>query len=187
MSNKLKVGFTIDLKSLEQIEKIPETMRFKALDKALAAAGEVVAERARQVAPDGRRSGNSEKRSKKQSAEANWDRQLKDTIGYVVRKRTRGGQVIVGPIWQQGGAKSHFNYGAKVYEEGRVQYYWGKPGVTYERRGRSSKKEWVRRYTPRKSTHFKQTRNFMKQALDETKDAAVQAFIDSLTQAMANG
>jgi hypothetical protein len=179
MSNKLKVGFTIDLKSLEQIEKIPETMRFKALDKALAAAGEVVAQRARQVAPDGRRSGNSEKRSKKQASEANWERQLKDMIGYVIRKRTKGGQVIVGPIWQLGGSKSHFNYGAKVYEEGRVQYYWGKPGTTYVRQGKN--------YTPIKATHFKQTRNFMKQALDETQDAAIQAFVNSLEQAMANG
>lgn len=179
MSNKLKVGFTIDLKSLEQIEKIPETMRFKALDKALAAAGEVVAARAKDLAPDGQQTGNSRKRSTKQAGTAKWNRQLKDTIGYVIRKRTKGGQVIVGPIWQLGGSKAHFNYGAKVYAAGRVQYYWGKPGTTYVRQGKN--------YTPIKVTQFKQTRNFMKQALDETQDAAIQAFVNSLAQAMANG
>jgi hypothetical protein len=177
MSNKLKVGFAIDLKAIEQLEKIPELVRDKALDKALGAAGKIIASRARQLAPDGQRTGNSQKRSKKQASEAAWEKQIKDTITFVVRKRRMGGTVIIGPGYPTG-RKAHFNYGAKVYAVGRVQYYWGKPGTTYVR-GKG-------KYTPIKAGNFKQTRNFMKQALDETKDAAIKAFVDHVKTELKN-
>lgn len=88
------------------------------LDRAVGKAGQVIAKRARQLAPNSKRTGSKDKQSEK--ARKIWVKQIKNTIRSVVRRYPTTALAVVGPKAPEGNA-AHFNQ-----EKPRKMVLWGK-------------------------------------------------------------
>jgi hypothetical protein len=121
------------------------------LDRAVKAASSLIAKRARQLAPDSRKTGSRDKQSAK--AKAKWPVRLKTTIRSKVIRYPNGAWGIVGPKSPEGNA-AHF-----MQEKPRKHVLWGKATA-------------IRK--------FRIERNWITQAFDETKSEQLSAMEASL-------
>jgi len=165
MANTLdiKMDIPVDAELAKMLNMDDRIDRYKLFDKALGAATVPILRRAKQVCWDGKKTGNSAKRSyyqrygieppwaqwiKRGKSKQNrygkidWETQLKTTIKKVIRKYGRRGAAVIGPEWPKGN-KAYFNAG----KNGRDQWFWG------DDQGRK----------------VAAMRNFIVQAFDETK------------------
>ena len=94
--------------------------RYKVLDKALRVVARIIVKKAKENTPRGKEE-DRRKRSKKQRAEANWEKQLWKTITFKLVKYENGSLVIIGPKWPDGN-KAHFLRS----KDGRRVFYWGR-------------------------------------------------------------
>lgn len=144
--------------ALEQLVASPMLLDSKqGLFEAVAAAADVVVKRARELTPRSKKS-DTDRRSAKQKAAANWDYPLWKSIDRVNREYRRGRTIaVVGPRWPEGN---------KVYvftsSNGRRVFYWGKNA--------NKTKAAVR--------------NWIVQAFDETRDEQLAAMKGKLQQAI---
>lgn len=115
---------TVDARELEGLDEILKQMPSLLLatggplDRAVAKGGTVVAKRARQLAPDSRKTGTRDKQSKK--ARETWDTRLRTTIKTKNIKYDTASISIVGPKAPEGNA-AHF-----MQEKPRRLVLWGK-------------------------------------------------------------
>lgn len=93
------------------------------LDRAVGKAGTVIAKRARQIAPNSKRSGTEKKQSAK--SKAKWKDEVRRNIKSVVRKYSGVAVAVVGATHPEGNA-AHF-----MQEKPRKHVLWGKKTVTY--------------------------------------------------------
>ena len=121
------------------------------LDRAVKAACNLIAKRARQLAPDSRKTGTKEFQSAK--TKAKWPVRLKTTIRTKVIKYPNGAWGIVGPKSPEGNA-AHF-----MQEKPRRHVLWGKATA-------------IKKY--------RIERNWITQAFDETKSEQLSAVEASL-------
>jgi hypothetical protein len=154
----IKVRVERDIARINRVlAQIPQQMQFAAFDKALPAAGRVVAQRAKELAP---RSATNEKGGREKmsaKAKATWSAEpLADMIEVKPLKATKQNDpyVLVGPKFPEGN-KANFIHPMK-----------------------STKKEqvlWGRRVGP-----VNKDNDFLKRAADETKPAQLRAFLKAL-------
>ena len=150
MASKKSVSVTItETGDMDHIlEQLPIMLQRGALDKALRAAGKVVAKRAKELCPRSSQTGTREGWSSQTAGERTGAKPLAETIAVVVRKYDTASVAVVGPQYPAGSLGHLIEYG----HESKV---WGK----------EPKKR--KRVPPRP---------FMRPAIDETKgeqDAAM--------------
>lgn len=121
------------------------------LDRAVRKAANVVAVRARQLAPDGDKSGSRAKQSKK--TRAKWGGKLKRTIRVKLLKYDRASWAVVGPKSPEGNM-AHF-----MQEKPRRHVLWGKTTSVQK---------------------YRIERNWITRAFDETKAQQLSAMEASL-------
>lgn len=161
----MSVKVEIDRKQYARINRIlnmvPDAVAFKVYDKCLKPAGQVVAQRAEELAPRSSATG-SRKRMSKESQKIWSQTPLAKMIRVkVLRGKRKGGAnpyALVGPIYPDG-AKANFIHPMKA--ETRQRKYWGRdpvsaPGVTSK------------------------DNDFLKRAADETRPQQVRAFTRAL-------
>lgn len=155
-----KMDFPSDAELNRMFDAVPKLEKFGVLDKAIRPAADIVAKRARELAPRSTQA-SRDKRSKAQQADADWNYPLWKTIKRIVRKyQNRYGVAVIGPEWPKGN-KAYFNTSPK----GRKQVLWGK------RTGRI----------------VPQIRDWIVQAFDETRPqqlASIKAELTKLTDQM---
>lgn len=161
----------LDFHGLDQLGKVlgglAKEFHFKVLDAGLRAAGKVIRDRARQLAPDGVKSGTEAKMSKKAIAAGKKPEQhLKNLIYAELRRFDRGSIIYIGAA-HPAGNQINFNFG-----KGRRRYYWDQTGVHRDVRGAKKKV-----YHSMARSDFKVYENFLKKAADETKSEYTAAFI----------
>lgn len=122
------------------------------MDRAVGKAGTVIAKRARQVAPNSKRSKTKDKQSVK--AKKIWNKQVKNTIRSVVRRYPTTAVAVVGPKAPEGNA-AHFGQ-----EKERKHVLWGKD----------------------KGRQLRIARDWIVQAFDETKAEQEAAMRGSLQE-----
>lgn len=148
---------TIDASALTEVESLLRRMPVMVvaaggpLDRAVGKAGTVVARRARQLAPNSRKTGSRKKQSKK--AQAKWPVKLRTTIRSVVRRYPTTALGVIGPKSPEGNA-AHF-----MQEKGRKHVLWNKATALQK---------------------FRIERNWITKAFDETKAEQESAMIASL-------
>lgn len=172
----LKMSFPSDAELQQLFATVPKLNHYKVLDKAVDAATGPVVKRARQLAPNSSKTGTSKKRSKNQFEKADWNYPLWKTIKRVIRKYAVNAVGVIGPEWPKGN-KAYFNTSPK----GNKGHLWGHEGKAYPTR-----KGGVHVAGPPKPRI--QVRNWIVQAMDETKSQQLEAMkasvIKSLEQVM---
>lgn len=152
---KVTVKSSID-KVNRVLNKLPQQMQFAAYDRALPAAGRVVAQRAKENAPRSSQTGTRRKMSQKSLAE--WSPEpLADMIevkSVKGRKTTGDPYVLVGPRFPEGN-KANFIHPMK--QSVKEQVNWGTPV------GKRNKDN-----------------DFLKRAADETLPQQLRAFLSKL-------
>lgn len=120
MSNKVTIDISGDERLLAILDAMPKLLLASGgpLDRAVSKAATVVTRRARQLAPDSRKTGTKEKQSK--SAKAIWANHVRQTIQSKVIKYATSRRAIVGPRSPIGNA-AHF-----MQEKPRRHVLWGK-------------------------------------------------------------
>lgn len=121
------------------------------LDRAVKKAANIVSVRARQLAPDGDKSGTRKKQSKK--TKAKWGGKLKRTIRVKLLKYERSSWAVVGPKSPEGNM-AHF-----MQEKPRRLVLWGKATMVQK---------------------YRIERNWITRAFDETKSQQLSAMEASL-------
>ena len=101
------------------LEKLPIAAS-DAVDKALRAAGKVVAERAKELCPRSIKTGTWDAWSKKTEGERRGVKPLAETIGVVVRKYDTSSVAVVGPQYPAGSLGHLIEYGHSAIVWGRV-------------------------------------------------------------------
>ena len=160
MPNKLDVNtkkLPTDAELRRMFDAVPILIRHGVADQVVRAGSQPVVKRARQLSPRSSNTGTADKRSRQQRLEANWEIPLWKTIKRVVRKYSANATAIIGPEWPEGN-KAYFNTSPK----GRKQWFWG-------------------RFTGRTVA---QIRNWIVQALDETRSQQLAAMKAKLRQKM---
>lgn len=159
MRNNFNVTVSIDGddRVLGLLEQLPKSVLFVGgpLDKAVQAALNTIARRARQLAPSSKRTGSREKQSKK--TRAKWPSTLRTTLRTKVIKLEFGRWGIVGPKNPQGN-QAHF-----MQEKPRRHVLWGKATM-------------IKKY--------RIERNWITQAFDETTSEQQTAIYESLKQSI---
>lgn len=125
------------------------------MDRAVGKAGNVVAKRARALAPNSRKSGTKQKQSAK--AKSIWNKQVRSMIRSVVRRYPQTALAVIGPKAPEGNA-AHFGQ-----EKPRKHVLWGKS---------TSLKP------------YRVARDWIVQAFDETKSEQLAALEQSLRSDM---
>jgi hypothetical protein len=157
MRDSFKV--TVDIRGEENIlallERLPKLVASEGgpLDRAVKAASNLIAKRARQLAPDGRKSGTRDKQSRK--TKSKWPARLRSTIRSKIIKYPNGAWGVVGPKNPEGNA-AHF-----MQEKPRRHVLWGKATLIKK---------------------FRIERNWITKAFDETKSEQLTAMETSLKQ-----
>jgi hypothetical protein len=154
----VKVDITGDKEVLALLERLPKLVVSSGgpIDKAVRKASTIVAKRARQLAPDSKKNpeGNSrEKQSDK--SKGIWQKKLKETIRHRIIKYDTATWAVVGPKNPEG------NMANFIQEKPRRHVLWGKATAIKQ---------------------FRDTRNWITKAFDETKGeqlSAVQASLKS--------
>lgn len=121
MANQVTVSVEGEERILSLLEQLPVLVRASGgpLDKAVKKAANIVAVKARQLAPDGEKGERTrDKQSKK--TKAKWTGKLKRTIRVKLVKYERASWAIVGPKSPEGNM-AHFNQ-----EKPRRNVLWGK-------------------------------------------------------------
>lgn len=156
MSVSVKVELTGHESVLALLDRLPKLVVAAGgpTDKAVGAAAKSVARRAVTLAPDSRKNpkGDSRKKQSKKS-KGIWTAKLKQTVRQKVIKYESGAWAIVGPKSPQGNM-AHF-----MQEKPRVHVLWGKASAV---------------------KHFRDTRNWIVKAFDETKSEQLSAMEASL-------
>lgn len=161
----MSVKVEIDRKQYARINRIlnmvPDAVAFKVYDKCLKPAGQVVAQRAEELAPRSSATQSRNRMSKK--AQETWSKTplAKMIRVKVLRGKRKGGAnpyALVGPIYPDG-AKANFIH--PMVGQTRRRKYWGRdpvsaPGVTSK------------------------DNDFLKRAADETRPQQVRAFTRAL-------
>lgn len=161
MKIKLDLSSLPTDRELDRMFKATEQLdRYKVGDKAVRAGAKPLLQEARRLTPDGRKTGNSQRRLKAQASEYNWDKPLKSTIRMVIRKYGTGAFAVVGPKWREGN-KAYFNTSPR----GRRRKIYGKDPVT------------LSRIAP-------QIRNWIVQAYDVTRSKQLAAMKESLRKSL---
>jgi hypothetical protein len=159
MRNNFNVTVSIDGddRVLGLLEQLPKSVLFVGgpLDKAVQAALNIIARRARQLAPRSNKTGTRFKMSKK--SRAKWMVEMRSTIRTKVVKLEFGRWGIVGPKNPQGNA-AHF-----MQEKPRRHVLWGKATM-------------IKKY--------RIERNWITQAYDETASEQQTAIYESLKQSI---
>jgi hypothetical protein len=126
----VSVSLNFDAKQMQLLESIPALLKQQVAAKCLEAAGAVVAQRAKALAPSSQRSGSRGsggskwglKAAKKFSGRASMLQHTSgDHISYKVLTKGKFPSVLIGAKWSEG-AKQQFNYSP----DGREVYYWGR-------------------------------------------------------------
>lgn len=143
----IKFDLPTDRQIAELLDLAKKFDQYKVLDKAVTVAANPIVRQARQDAPDGKKSGNSQKRSRAQIAgikgprtvdfpgkkwqserrdkegkiiKINWHIPLKSTIDRKIRKYQYSALAVIGPKRPEGN-KVYFN----VSKNGRDEWWWG--------------------------------------------------------------
>ena len=170
MKVKLSVSGDAELRAI--LDKMPKLVVASGgpIDNAVTKGGQVVARRARQLAPDSRSRrrkskatgltetdyrGSRQKQSK--SARAIWSAKLKNVIRSVTRRYPATAVSVIGPKSPEGNM-AHF-----MQEKGRRMVLWGKATMI---------------------GLYRIARNWITQAFDETKSAQHTAMLSSLRKDM---
>lgn len=154
----IKVSVKSDIARVNRVlSQIPQQMQFAAYDKALPAAGDVVAQRAKELAPRSTQNpkGGREKMSAK--AKAIWSAEpVADMMEVkpVKKRKDVDPYVLVGPSFPEGN-KANFIHPMK--SDNKEQVNWG----------------------ARKGTRNKDN-DFLKRAADETRPQQIRAFLSRL-------
>lgn len=154
----VSVSVTSDIARINRVlNQLPQTMQFAAYDRALPAAGKVVQQRAKELAPKSSQNpkGGAEKWSKK--SKQDWSSiPLSDLIIIkVLRKsRTYDPTVLIGPKFKEG---NKANFVAPMEENIKQHVQWGK-----------------------RAGILRKENDFLKRAADETKPQQVRAFLSAL-------
>ena len=116
-----KTGVTItetgDMDAI--LQQLPLMLQRQALDKALRAAGKVVAKRAKELCPRSTRTGTSQWWSNETFAKRAQAKPLAETIGVVVRKYDTVSVAVVGPQYPAGALGHLVEYGHNLVVYGR--------------------------------------------------------------------
>ena len=96
------------------LEQLPIMLQRGAVDKALRAAGKVVAKRAKELCPRSSQTGTREGWSKQTAGSRTGAKPLAETIGEVVRKYDTVSVAIVGPQYPAGALGHLVEYGHKL-------------------------------------------------------------------------
>lgn len=143
----IKFDLPTDRQIAELLDLAKKFDQYKVLDKAVTVAANPIVRQARQDAPDGKKKGNSQKRSRAQIAgikgprtvdfpgkkwqserrdkegkiiKINWHIPLKSTIDRKIRKYQYSALAVIGPKRPEGN-KVYFN----VSKNGRDEWWWG--------------------------------------------------------------
>lgn len=168
---KLKFGIIIgyDKAIIDRITQgVPEEVRRAAVNRGLPAAAEVVEKKAKQLAPDGRKTGTSNRQTG--SARTKWyPYQLKDMIESKVLDDMRGTvvSVMVGPR-RPWGNKANFISPLPNSKTGNTkeQVYWGK-----------------RTFGP--GNRNRKTNRFLEDASHQTRPQQVRALVTAMRRTVA--
>lgn len=154
----IKVSVKRDIERINRVlDQLPQQMQFAAHDKALPAAGRVVAERAKENAPRSSQNAKGGREKMSAKAKATWSPEpLADMIEVKPIKATKHQDpfVLVGPKFPEGN-KANFVHPMKSTT--KQQVLWGR------RVGNVSKDN-----------------DFLKRAADETKPQQLRAFLRAL-------
>lgn len=162
----IRMNLPTDAELSKMFDAVPILERHRVSDRVVRAGGNVIAKRARQLAPQSAKTGSTKKWSKKMfidggtggTARKKGEKPLWKTIKLIVRKGRNAGAIsVVGPEWPEGN-KAYFNTSPK----GRKQVLWGK----------------------RTGKVVAQIRNWIVQAFDETKTQQLAAMKKTLMRAM---
>ena len=93
------------------LEQLPIMLQRGAVDKALRAAGKVVAKRAKELCPRSSQTGTREEWSKQTAGSRTGAKPLAETIGVVVRKYDTVSVAVVGPQYPAGSLGHLVEYG----------------------------------------------------------------------------
>lgn len=158
---KIKLPSDAELKRM--FDAVPALDRYKVADQVVRAGAKPITNRARQLIPRSKKS-DTDKRSRKQRAQADWETPLWKTVKLVVRKGQQGSAVAVtGPEYTgKTGAGQKIYLVAEHKQKGRRMFFWGKDG------GRTKIK----------------IRNVMVQAADESRSQSLSAMKDKLKTLM---
>ena len=159
----IKIKLPTDAEISRMFDAVPMLERYSVGDKVVRAGARRITTRARQLIPRSKKS-DTDKRSKKQRAQADWETPLWKTVKLVVGKGNKGGAVAVtGPEYTgKTGAGQKIYLIAEHKQKGRRMFFWGKDG------GRTKVK----------------IRNVMVQAADEAKPQSLSAMKSKLKQVM---
>ena len=102
------------------LEQLPIMLQRGAVDKALRAAGKVVAKRAKELCPRSSQTGTREGWSKQTAGSRTGTKPLAETIGVVVRKYDTVSVAVVGPQYPAGSLGHLIEYGHSAIVWGRV-------------------------------------------------------------------
>jgi hypothetical protein len=153
---KVRVDVTGDAEVIALLERLPKLIVASGgpLDRAVTKASQVVAKRARQLAPDSKKNARSNPRDKQsKKSKQIWGSKLKTTIRYKIIRYDTGTWAVVGPRSPDGNA-SHF-----MQEKPRRHVLWGKTTAV---------------------SRFRIERNWITRAFDETKSEQLAAIRSSL-------
>ena len=101
------------------LQQLPAMLQRGAMDKALRAAGKVVAKRAKELCPRSSSTGTAEDQSLKTAGERQAVKPLAETIGVVVRKYDTVSVAVVGPQYPAGALGHLVEYGHRHIAWGR--------------------------------------------------------------------
>ncbi len=159
----IKIQLPTDAELSKMFDAVPALERHNVGDKVVRAGAKPISKRAQALIPRSKKE-DTDKRSKKQRAQADWASPLWKTVKLVVRKFSAGGAVAVtGPEYTgKTGAGQKIYLIAEHKKKGRRMFFWGKDG------GRTKVK----------------IRNVMVQAADEARSESLAAMKTKLKQAM---
>ena len=154
------IGLEFDATAVAEINKaldeLPILMQASAFEGGLRPAGNVVADRMRQLTPRSSNTGSTKKWSKSTKAKRAGESPLADNIGVkVIRPKSGRPFVLIGFSWP-GGNKGHFI--SPMKRDTREQVLWGK----------------------RTGKRVQKSNDFQRQAFDETKSRQATAFIGGI-------
>lgn len=155
MAVKVKIDMRGERELMDLLERLPKLVVSAGgpTDRAVRAGANVVAKRARQIAPSSKATGSRQKQSR--SSRNKWPETLREQIKVKVVKYPNSSWAVVGPKSPQGNM-SHFVNGKK-----RRHVLWGKRTAV---------------------AMYRYARNWMLQASDETKSQQMDAMRKSLTK-----
>ncbi len=168
-SSSISVTVTLNQATVIALNSMPVLMQKELLNKALPAAGRIVRDRARQLAPDGEKSGNTKKQSKKTKQVMRPELRLRDTIAVKIKRYANRLLVMVGPKHPDGN-DAFFNFGVK--SQSRRVVYWGRQ--TGKQRPMTTEHVEGGGLAPA----------FLAKAIDETKAAQIMAVEDAVNVAI---